>query len=197
MRKSIESIFVDIIKNYLELPNDYGTDEQGNIIPCVTIASQNIKLFNTPKLQITIKTLNSNVFSNRRYEENIRVEDKEVYQERVVLNEKRTMQIDIFSRNNEARERFNEVQLALSSVYAEQAMDKYQFTIGHISNAINLSGLDGGSDINRYTIRFNCISWQEKTKIVDYYNTFRTTLQDEKNIIADFTIQEEEDSDGN
>lgn len=188
MNKEVEKIFVDIIQKYMDLPNDYGTDEQGDVIPCVTIKSQNIKLFNTPKIQIAIGTLSSNVFSNRKYFETIQKEDSTVYQERVVLNEQRTMQIDIYSRNNEARERFNEVQLALCSTLAEQAQDKYQFKIGKISSAVNLSGLDGGSEINRYTIRFNIISWQEKVKTIDYYDKFKTTIEDNNGLIAEFNI---------
>lgn len=188
MNREVEKIFVDIVQKYMDLPSDYGTDEQGDVIPCVTIKSQNIKLFNTPKIQIAIGTLSSNVFSNRKYFETVEKEDSTVYQERVVLNEQRTMQIDIYSRNNEARERFNEVQLALCSTLAEQAQDKYQFRIGKISSAINLSGLDGGSEINRYTIRFNIISWQEKVKIIDYYDKFKTTIEDNNGLIAEFNI---------
>ena len=66
MQKEIEKIFVDLIQKSLNLPNNYGTDENGNIIPCVTIKAQNIKLFNTPHIQITVSTSQSNVFANRK-----------------------------------------------------------------------------------------------------------------------------------
>lgn len=194
MQKEIEKIFVDLIQSELDLPNNYGTDAQGNIIPCVTIKAQNIKLFNTPHIQITVSTASNNVFSNRKeyFEETVTdpVTETETttYYERLMLNEQRVMQIDVYSRNNEARERFWEIQAALTSNYAEQLTDKYQFRIGKISSSFNLSGLDGGSDINRFTIRFNCLSWQEKVKAVDYYNSFRTTAQTERGKFADFTI---------
>ena len=38
------------------------------------------------------------------------------------------------------------------------------------------------------SISFNCLSWDEKVTEIDYYGTFRTTVEDEKHKIADFTI---------
>lgn len=189
MDKEIEKIFVDLIQKSLNLPNDWGKDDKGNVIPCVTIKSQNLKLFNTTKLQITVSTLQNRIFSNRKeYREEV-IDDITKYYEDVYINENRTMQIDIYSRNNDARIRYPEVQACLNSTYAEQLQDKYQFNISRISEAVNLSGLDGGSDINRFTIRFNCLSWNKYTKEVDYYQSFRTQARNtNNNIFADFTI---------
>ena len=195
MQIEIEKIFVDLIQKSLDLPANYGTDADGNVIPCVTIKAQNIKLFNTPKLQITVSTLSSKLFSNRTYTKEITVknennENETRFIEETYINERRTMQIDVYSRNNEARQRFPEVQAALNSTYAQQLQDKYQFKIGYISNAINISGLDGGSDINRYTIRFDCLTWFKTSKEVGYYDTFRTQARNTNtNIFADFTIE--------
>ena len=189
MEKEIEKIFVDLIQQSLDLPNDYGLDEQGNVIPCVIIKSQNIKLFNTPEIQITVCTLRNNIFSNRREYRQETINDVTKFYEDVYINEDRTMQIDIYSQNNDARIRYPEVQACLNNTYAEQLQDKYQFRIGKISDAVNLSGLDGGSELNRYTIRFNCLSWNKYTKEVDYYNSFRTQARNKNsNIFADFSI---------
>ena len=108
-----------------------------------------------------------------------------------MVNEQRTMQIDVYSRNNEARQRFWEVQACLNNTLSAQLQDKYQFRISKISNTFNISGLDGGSEINRYSIRFNCLTWQEKVNEIDYYNTFGLTAQDaypNSSIFANFTI---------
>ena len=188
MQKDIEKIFVNLITKQLKLPDNYGTDENGNQIPCVIIKAQNIKLFNTPHLQITISTVSNNVYSNRRETFEEVIDGKTKFFERLLLNEQRLMQIDIYSRNNEARERLAEVQTALTSTLAQELQDLYQFKIAKISNAVNLSGLDGGSDLNRYAIRFNCICWQEIINEIDYYSTFRTTVQDRADsIFIDFT----------
>lgn len=195
MQKEIEKIFVDLIQKSLNLPNNYGTDENGNIIPCVTIKAQNIKLFNTPHIQITVSTSQSNVFANRKeyFETNEKDPETEVaitrFFERLMLNDQRVMQIDVYSRNNEARQRFAEIQACLTSTLAENYANLYQFRISKISNAFNLSGLDGGSDINRYSIRFNCLHWFEKINEIDYYETFPTTAQaNAESTFADFTI---------
>lgn len=189
MQIEIEKIFVDLIKKELNLPDNYGTDDKGNEIPTVIIRSQNIKLYNTPKMQITVSTLQNKIFSNRKeyHEEN------DVLYEDTFINENRSMQIDVYSKNNEARQRFPEVQACLNSTYAQQLQDKYQFKIGIISDAVNLSGLDGGSDVNRYTIRFNCLSWNKYTKAVPsgYYDTFRTQAIDSNtDTFAEFTIKD-------
>lgn len=190
MNKSIEKILVDLIQTELNLPDNYGLDSQGNQIPCVMIKSQNIKLFNTPNIQITISTLRNRLFSNRLEHRQEVIEDVTKYYEDVYINEDRTMQIDVYSKNNDARDRFPEVQACLGSTYAEQLQDKYQFRIGKISDAVNLSGLDGGSEINRFTIRFQCLTWSKYTKEVDYYQSFRTQARDTNtDIFADFTIE--------
>ena len=186
MQKEIEKIFVDLIQQSLNLPNNYGLDNQGNEIPCVTIKSQNIKLFTTPKLQIAVSTLSNQIYSNRKYD--IEITDKQgqlQYAEKICINEQRQMQIDCYSRDNSARQRYWEVQACLTSTLAEQLQDQYQFRIGTISRAFNLSGLDGGSDINRYTIRFDCLSWNEKITPIKYYDKFEVTAETESGQIAD------------
>ncbi len=47
MQKPIEKIICELIQKSLNLPDNYGKDSDGNVIPCVTIRAQNIKLFNT------------------------------------------------------------------------------------------------------------------------------------------------------
>lgn len=193
MIKEIEKIIVDLVKTSLNLPNNYGVDEDGNQIPSVIIQTQNIKLYNTEHLQITVGTVSSEVFSNRRENFEKLIDGEVHYYERNLINEQRVMQIDIYSKNNEARERCWEVQACLNNTKSIELQDKYQFRISKVSNNFNNSGLDGGSDIYRYTIRFNCLTWQEKTNEVSYYSTFRVTAQDgysDATKFADITIQE-------
>ena len=125
MKVEIEKIFVDLITKELNLPDNWGLDSQGNEIPCVMIKSQNIKLFNTPNIQITVSTLRNRIFSNRLEHREVVVEDETKYFEDVYINEDRTMQIDIYSKNNDARERYPEVQACLGCTYAEQLQEKY------------------------------------------------------------------------
>lgn len=194
MQKPIEKIICNLIQQSLNLPDNYGTDSRGDVIPCVTIRAQNIKLFNTPNLQITVQTVSNQVYANRKeYFESSYIDENNntitTYNERLMLNEQRLMQIDAYSRDNSARDRAWEIQAALTSTIAEQLQDQYQFRIAKISNGTNTSGLEGGSDINRFSIRFNCLTWQEKVNTIDYYTSFRTQASTERGMFADFTIE--------
>lgn len=196
MNIEVEKIFVQLLKTYLNLPDNYGYDSEGNEIPSIIIRGQNIKLFNTDKMQITVSTLSSEVFANRKKYKNVIIPSEnesesstEELHEVVYMNDKRTIQLDIYSRNNEARNRLAEVQMALTSTLAEQMQDAYQFRIAKISRANNLSGLVGGSEVNRYTIRVNCLCWYEKEMNVPYYDKFTHKVSDETGELFESTIE--------
>lgn len=187
MQEEIEKILVDIIQHEMNLPDNYGMTDRGDVIPCVTIYAQNIKLFNTDKLQITVKTLTAREYSNRiEYIPN----DDGGLTEVQDINQGRMMQIDVYSRNNEARQRFWEVSAALKSTYAAQMQDLYNFKIGTITNDINLSGLGGGSDVNRYTLTFEVLVHYQKSKAIDYYDKFQVDTYTEQGKVSQINIGE-------
>ena len=185
MNKEIEKIICDIITHELDLPANYGTTSRGDVIPCVVIANQNIKLFNTDKLQITVKTIGCRDYASRNETKTVYSKDQqnntvESFIEYQYLNQQRQMQVDVYSRNNDARQRFWEVITALKSIYAEQQQDIYNFKIGTLTNSRNLSGIDGGSDINRYTITFNVLVHYTKSKALNYYDQFPLEIHTER-----------------
>lgn len=184
MKKSLEKILVDILKHELNLPNNYGTTSNGDEIPSVIIYSQNIKLFNTNKLQITVRAINVDVYSNRS---KFVTNPNGTYSEIQDLNLQYMMQIDCYSRDNSARDRFWEVTAALKSTYAQQQMDLYNFKLATITRSNNISGIDGGSDINRYSITFNALTHEQKITNIDYYDKFRVTAEDEGGQFADIS----------
>lgn len=184
MIKPIEKILVNIIQTCLELPSDYGTTSNGDVIPSVIIYAQNIKLFNTDKLQVVVRCLSSRPYSNRS--EFVTNQDG-TYSEIQDLNLQQMIQIDCYSRNNDARNRYWEITAALNSTYAQQQMDLYNFKIGTITQMTNISGIDGGSDINRYSITFNVLTHEQKITNVDYYDKFRLTAQDEDGQFANIS----------
>ena len=182
MNKSIEKILVNIIKHELNLPDTYGTTSNGDEIPTVIIYSQNIKLFNTKKLQVTVRCLNIDTWSNRS--EFVTNTDG-TYCEVQDLNQAYMIQVDCYSRNNEARDRFWEITAALKSNYAVQQMDLYNFKIATITKTNNISGVDGGSDVNRYSITFKVLTHEQKITPIDYYDKFQVTADDESGQFAD------------
>lgn len=188
MQKSIEKILVDIIQTCLNLPETYGTTSRGDVIPCVVIYNQNIKLFNTDKLQVTVRTISEEVWSNRsQYITN----SDGTYTETQDLNLSCLIQIDCYSRNNDAREKHKQIAAALHSTYAQQQMDLYNFKLATLPSFSNISGIDGGSDINRYTATFKVLTHESYTTEVDYYDKFEMTAEDERGQFANILNYEE------
>jgi len=88
--------------------------------------------------------------------------------------------IDIMSRGPDARDRKEEVILALGSTYSTQVQELNAMRIGRISNSFaNLSQLDGSAIPYRFNIGVNLQYKIEKTKAVDFYDTFTDTVTTE------------------
>ncbi len=81
--------------------------------------------------------------------------------------------IDILSRGPAARDRKEEIILALNSVYAQQQQEANSFYIGKISTSfINLSNVDGAAIPYRYRISVNMQYPFTKLQSVPYFNMF-------------------------
>jgi len=84
-----------------------------------------------------------------------------------------TIQIDVISRGIAARDRKEEVLLALNSVYAEQQQELNSFRVFPLSQSfVNLSGIDGAAIPYRFSISVNMQYAVVKTKAVPYFDTF-------------------------
>lgn len=84
-----------------------------------------------------------------------------------------TIDIDIISRGPAARDRKEEIILALQSTYARQQQDANSFYIGKLStNFINLSNVDGAAIPYRYKISVAMQYAVSKISTVDYFDTF-------------------------
>ena len=193
MIKEIESIIQDILINELGLPTSYGT-ANGKIIPSVYIVAPNISLGTTDKLQIGIQSIGSRIISNHVRDEYPTVDGAVVlkqYNEAVIDD---NIQIDISSRNNDARIRRHEVFMALNSYYSKQMQEQYGFRIfGLPSGFMNTSAAEGGTQIYRYSITFQCQYLRVYSKTVtgyDYYKTFPTYDVNDEGNSDSFTIDE-------
>jgi hypothetical protein len=84
-----------------------------------------------------------------------------------------TLSIDIMSRSREARDRKEEVVMALKSMYAEQQQEQYSFQLSTIpSGFMNLSKQDGAGMLYRFNISVRIQYFKTKTTPVAYYDTF-------------------------
>jgi hypothetical protein len=92
-----------------------------------------------------------------------------------VVNMLATVDIDIISRGPDARDRKEELILALNSVYAQSQQEINSFLIGKLpagSRFLNLSEIDGAAIPYRYKISINMQYAVTKIKPVSYYDTF-------------------------
>lgn len=81
--------------------------------------------------------------------------------------------IDIISRGPGARDRKEEIILALKSIYAQSQQETNSFYIATLSTGfINLSMVDGAAIPYRYRISVNMQYQVTKTKDVPYFDTF-------------------------
>lgn len=114
----------------------------------------------------------------------------ETAQEEQVFYGRADVQIDLLSRSNEARIRRSEILMALNSFYSKNFQDEKCFRIFKIPTSfINTSDLQGGSDINRFTLIIPTMISEKKIVGFDYYDKFRMSVQDEKSIIANINEQ--------
>ena len=175
----IEKIIAGIIKQQLDLPDFYSGNGQDQI-PSVFIGSQNLKLFATDKLQVVVRSVDApKIIASGSTLNFDNVPATELQQ--VVMLE--NIQIDLMSRNNDARDRRYEVATALKSYFAQQQQDYYQFRLFERSlSFMNLSEADGGSMINRWTCVFPVHVIYNKTINIssnDYYRDFNQGYIDE------------------
>lgn len=81
--------------------------------------------------------------------------------------------IDIISRGPDARDRKEEVILALNSIYSQQQQNANSFYIGQLSTRfINLSEIDGAAIPYRFRISVNMQYFYQKQSAAPYFDEF-------------------------
>ncbi|MGM9544508.1 MAG: hypothetical protein ACI3T9_05940 [Romboutsia timonensis] len=165
----IEKVIQKLLLYELDLPENYGTDKNGFIMPSVYVYSPDVSLGATDKLQVGIQSIGSVIVSNNNYTKDVNGDFSEIQE--TVIND--NIQIDITSRNNEARLRRFEVVTALHSIRAQEYQDLYNFRIFQIpSSFVNTNNIEGGYRIYRYTITVPVQYMRRYVKYIDYYDKF-------------------------
>lgn len=89
------------------------------------------------------------------------------------VNMSSLLDINILSRGPDARNRKEEVILALNSTYAEQQQELNSFRVFPITNNfINLSQIDGAAIPYRFNISVSLQYFVSKTVVIDYFDDF-------------------------
>ena len=173
----IEEYIVDIIRK------EMGLSQQN-----IWIHSQNRKIPpQSQELYVTVGCVDFLPISSKsRY-------DPETDDEIQTVYGRASVQIDILSRSLEARQRRAELLMALNSFYSKEIQDKHQFRIFELPQTFtNTSGLEGGSEINRFSLIIRAMISQDKIKSSSYYDTFNAQIlsQEQKTDEIDLQINE-------
>jgi hypothetical protein len=171
----IEEYIVDIIRKEMNL-------SQQNI----WIHSQNRKIPpQSQELYVTVGCVDFLPISSKsRYNPDDDTEVQTVYG-------RASVQIDILSRSREARIRRAELLMALNSYYSKEVQDREQFRIFELPQRfINTSGLEGGSEINRFSLIIRAMISEDKVKGTDYYDTFNANILAESSNVEEIELND-------
>lgn len=149
----------DIIQNEMELGDRH-----------VYMWDQKINAPTDEGLFIAVGVISCKPFgnSNTYFED-----DDEGLSEKQSINMQALLSIDIISRGTDARDRKEEVIMALRSNYAESQQELNSFSIAILpSSFVNLSQEDGAAIPYRFNISANLQYFVTKTKPIPYYDTY-------------------------
>lgn len=118
-----------------------------------------------------ILSLNAqNPYSNNvKYEGDIENDTLTEVQE---MNIQADITISLLSKDESARTRAYEVQMALGSTYSQQMQEKNKMHISRIGKVIDASFLEATSRLNRFDIDCIALYGYKKVKPIDYYDKF-------------------------
>ena len=137
----------------------------------VSIYNQKWRIPNTDGLFINIDFLGEKLFAANTRWENDPTSDGLFEQQYSCQQE--TYQVDVYSRDNSARMRKQEVVFALQSTRAQQLAEKYAFKIGHLpSSFVDLSEIEGAARLNRYALTFNVLRSYARTRLIEAFTEF-------------------------
>jgi len=95
-------------------------------------------------------------------------------QEKKSVSKADSFNVEIASKNTDAKYRKEEIIMALTSTYSEQKQEENQIKISRNSRILDLSYIDGGSSLHRYRIPVIINSMSTKNDIVEYFDKYRT-----------------------
>jgi len=137
----------------------------------VYIYNQDFKIPPIEGLFIVLEEKSSRPFSNtNRF---TATEEVDSAKENLSLLTSKTFAIHIFSKNEEARLRHEEVIMALNSTLAQEQQEIFQYQLGFIPrDFLNLSELEGAGMLTRFSADIGVNVWRAKDRSVNYFDTF-------------------------
>jgi len=156
------------VGNALQLFCDVLQTEMGLANGQVYLWDQKINIPTDSQLYIAVGVTTCKPFSNSYYT----MSNGNSLQ---AVNMQAMLSVDILSRGPDARDRKEEIIMALSGTYAQQQQEANNFYIGKISTGFtNLSEIDGAAIPYRFNIAVALMYTTSKVKTSEYYDSFPT-----------------------
>lgn len=155
-----------LVTNVLGLVSDIIQNQMGLAQGRVYFWDQKINQPKDSALYIAVSVMRNKIFGNNKNYDGAGNCIQSV-------NIMQVVDVDIISRGPEARDRKEEVLMALNSDYAESQQEACSFLIANLpTNLINLSNIDGAAIPYRFKFSFNLQYFSTKTVAVPYFDTF-------------------------
>lgn len=188
MSNLVEQVIVDILSKQLPLDDQrIWIREQTRSVPNDTGLYVVVGFVNSPTV---ISSVTDVIYVPQPDTDPVIYDVKEIGQ--VIMRE--DIQVDVGSRDNSAVQRHWEIIAALHSIYCQQKQEENYFKIFRLPNSFaNTSGPEGGSNLNRFSLVFSVQVMYRKENTLsgyDYYDDFKTRVDDEKSIGTEHGIIE-------
>lgn len=166
MNREPIKIIGDILKNCMSL-----NDNQ------IWIYNQDFKIPETSGLFVLLQYNSSQNYSSTN-EFVPAPEGTDTAEENISMLTKEDYTINVISKNDEARQRKEEVILSLNSNYSQNQQGLYQFQIARLSNSfVNVSELEGAGMLNRFAINISLLAHYNKTIDTVFYDDFTNQIE--------------------
>ncbi len=138
-----------IIVNQMDMPEER-----------VNIYDEKWKIPTDEELFITIEYRNSTCIANNNYFKNEEGYETPLEYQEVNMLEK--IVVGVFSRDQSAIQRKEEVLMAIMSSYSQFIQEQYSFKIARAAHPQDLSALEGVAMLKRYDIELSVYTWYQK-----------------------------------
>lgn len=160
-------LIADLLEGFLGLPHDR-----------VMIYNQKWNLPNTTGAFVNVSIVGDKVVASNSKPVNDPENAANLYNVLSVLVQEH-IQIDIFSVDSAARQRRQEVVMALRSTAAQQIQERYSFKIGNVPPSfVDLSDIEGTARLSRYALTFNVIRAYSRTESITPFTVFANPPKD-------------------
>ena len=172
--KEYIKVVQDIIEHELNLApaNPSSTDPNEHR---VFIYNQDFVLPTYKRMLVVLSPMPAATISNRST-----MDDSTPPNEVAEILMQQAINIDVMSRDTEARQRKEEILMALASFYSQRQQGANGFRIFTQSTSFtDISEAEGSGMINRYRVTIMCHVHYIKTKAADYYGSFTQEIHED------------------